>query len=78
MLVYFLNGKNHWLGGLRSSEPGFFKKVAQIKKSLGAEELCVHEAVCLKDFALEVFQMQYLDEPNYAKLSHILSKVLLN
>ena len=51
MLVYFINGKNHWLGGLKSSDPGYFKKVASIKKSLGHEELCTNEAVCLKDFA---------------------------
>jgi len=55
MLVYFINGKNHWIGTLKSSDLGFFKKVGQIKKTLGAEELCVHEALCLKDFAMEVF-----------------------
>jgi hypothetical protein len=57
MLVYFINGQNYWLGDLRAMDVGYFKRVGQIKKSLSPEELCVHEAICILDFAVEVFKI---------------------
>jgi casein kinase 1 len=70
MLVYLINGKNHWLGDLNPSDLGYFRKVGQIKKQLNAETLCVHDALCLKEFAAEVFRIQFSEQPNYAKLKH--------
>jgi hypothetical protein len=32
MLVYLINGKNHWLGELNPGDVGYFRKVGQIKK----------------------------------------------
>ena len=77
MLVYLLDGRNYWLGNLNPTDVGYFRKVGQIKKQLTAEKLCEHEALCLKEFASEVFQIQFSEEPNYAKLKHLLAKVLL-
>lgn len=37
----------------------------------------MEEALCLKDFATEVFKIEFDEEPNYAKLKHLLTKVLL-
>ena len=77
MLVYILNGSNLWLGDLKPTDAAYFRKVGQIKKQLTAEKLCVQEALCLKDFATEVLRIEFCEEPNYAKLKHLLTKVLL-
>ena len=78
MLVYIVSGKVHWLGTLRNQDPGYFRKVGSIKKKLGSEELCIGDALPLKEFSCEVLGLKFADKPDYAKLKHLLTKILLN
>ena len=76
-MAFLINGKLDWLGDLNFNDPLYFLKLKVIKESVGPNEICVGPAKILMPFAVEVFKLQFTEEPSYSKLKHFLIKILL-
>jgi hypothetical protein len=77
ILAYFLNGKLSWLKKIKRTDPDYLEKVGKIKEEIALTTICEKKAVCLFDFASEVFKLKFEEEPNYGKLKFMLTVALL-
>ena len=70
LLAYFVNGKITWLPKREQRDPNkdLHDQVAQIKKDMRPEDLCVESAEGLKPFVEVVWALDFKEEPDYDKL----------
>lgn len=63
LLCFSITGELNWLSKLKNSDPNFFLKVGRLKNKVGPDELCIGKAAPLKAFVLEIFKLEFADDP---------------
>ena len=77
LLSFFVTGDLAWVETLDSDDAEVFNNVGDVKNKMTPEEICQETARGLLPFAKEIYKYDFYEQPNYAKLKHMLLKYLL-
>ena len=73
-----VKGGAKWLKNpLKKDKNQLLKEVGREKNSLTPKQLCSGKALELLPFCRDIFAIQFEQKPNYGKLRHMLSVILL-
>eukprot|EP00349_Pseudokeronopsis_sp_Brazil_P000788 CAMPEP_0202959948 /NCGR_PEP_ID=MMETSP1396-20130829/4146_1 /ASSEMBLY_ACC=CAM_ASM_000872 /TAXON_ID= /ORGANISM="Pseudokeronopsis sp., Strain Brazil" /LENGTH=84 /DNA_ID=CAMNT_0049678865 /DNA_START=615 /DNA_END=869 /DNA_ORIENTATION=+ len=78
MLVFFLNGYVPWIPDQLTPVKEQFYSISELKIKLKPSQICIDNASILTEILEYAYSLKFDEEPNYNKVIHMFTKLLLD